>query len=186
MRPPGVLDLAPGIVLGYLPIALVALVLLGTVLFAIRSRGSSRRTAARTTALDLALVTWLALALLVTVVPMGRSGRPPIGFIPFLDALDRIARGFSSPADEATDIVLNVLLFMPIGAWAALRFGRRRMAAAIAGGALLSIGIEVSQALEAAGRFASTTDVLTNTSGTALGFVVGLAIRRRIADEPPA
>ena len=74
--------------------------------------------------------------------------------------------------------MLNVLLFMPIGAWAAVRLGRRWMVATIVGGALLSIGIEATQALEGVGRFASATDVLTNTTGTALGFLVGLRIRR--------
>jgi glycopeptide antibiotics resistance protein len=185
MRPPGVLDLAPGIVLRNLPIALVALILLGVVLFTIRSRGSSRWIAARTTALDLAVVTWLALTFLVTVVPMGSTGRPPIGLIPFLDALDRIARGFTTPGDEASDIVLNVLLFMPFGAWAALRLGRSWMGATILAGALLSVGIEVSQAVEAVGRSASTTDVVTNTTGTALGFLVGLALRREDGRPDP-
>ncbi len=184
MRPPGVLDLVPGIVAGYLPFALIVLAVVGAGLFALRSRRVSRGAAARTTALDLAVGTWLALTLLVTVVPMGRSGRPPIGFIPFLDAVDRIADGFSTPASEAADIVSNVLLFMPFGAWAAVRLGRTWTAAAIAGGAVLSIGIELSQAIEAAGRFASTTDVVTNTAGTALGFLVGLRIRDSGADHP--
>ena len=178
MRPPGVLDIAPGIALAYLPIFLVALALLGTALFAFRVRHVSRDAAARATMLDLGLTTWLALTLLVTVVPVGLTGHPPIGFIPFLDALDRIERGLSTPTGEATDIVLNVLLFMPIGAWAAVRLGWRWMVATIVGGAILSIGIEATQALEGVGRFASATDVLTNTTGTALGFLVGLRIRR--------
>jgi glycopeptide antibiotics resistance protein len=177
MRPPGVLDLAPGIALAYLPIALVVLAFLGVVFFGVRSRGGSRAAAARTTILDLVVATWFALTLLVTVVPMGRFGGPPISLVPFLDVLDRIANGFGTLLSEAPDIVLNVLLFMPFGVWAALRFGRPWLAATIVGGAVLSIGIEVSQALEAAGRAASTTDVLTNTAGTALGFLVGLGIR---------
>jgi glycopeptide antibiotics resistance protein len=130
------------------------------------------------TALDLAVVIWLALTLLVTVVPMGRSGRSPFEFIPFLDVLERIGSGSSSPSTELPDIVYNVVLFVPFGAWAAVRFGRAWLAASIVGGALLSIGIEVSQAIEAVGRIGSTTDVLTNTTGTALGFLVGLGIRR--------
>jgi glycopeptide antibiotics resistance protein len=183
MRPPGVFTLAPGIALAHLPIALLLLALLGTVLFAVRVRRVSRTAAARATILDLAVTAWLALTLLVTVVPMGLTDSPPIGFIPFLDAFDRIANGFSSPASEATDLVLNVLLFMPFGAWAALRFGRSWMIATIVGGAILSIGIEVSQALEAVGRSASTTDVLTNTIGTGIGFLVGLRIGH--ANERP-
>jgi glycopeptide antibiotics resistance protein len=182
MRPPGVLDLVPGIVVGYVPFALIVLAVLGAGLFALRSRRVSRVAAARTTALDLAVGTWLALTLLVTVVPMGESGpRPPIALIPFLDVIQRVVSGVNAPSSEASDLVLNVLLFMPFGAWAAVRLGRTWMAAAIAGGAVLSIGIELSQAIEATGRSASTTDVVTNTAGAALGFLVELRIRDKSA-----
>ena len=177
MRPPGVFSLAPGIALANLPIALLVLALLGTVLFAVRVRRVSRAAAARATILDLAVTAWLALTLLVTVVPMGLTDSPPIGVIPFLDVYDRIAGGFGTLSSETPDIVLNVLLFMPFGVWAALRLGRSWMTAAVVGGAILSVGIEVSQALEATGRAASTTDVVTNTIGTALGFLVGLRVR---------
>jgi VanZ family protein len=177
MRPPGVLDLAPGIVVGFLPISVVILALLGAGLLAVRSRRVPMTEAIRTTVLDLGIGTWLALTLLVTVVPMGALGPPQIGLIPFLDAIDRTAKGLTTPSDEAADIVLNVLLFMPFGAWAALRLGRPRMIAAIVGGAVLSIGIELSQAFEAAGRDASATDIVTNTTGAALGFLVGIRIR---------
>lgn len=178
MRPPGVMDLAPGIVVSYLPVALVVLVLVGASLLAIRSRRVGRAEALRTTLLDLAAGTWLALALLVTVVPIGgRPGRMPIGFLPFLDAFDRLSVGLTTPMDEVSDIVLNVLLFVPFGAWAALRLGRTWTIRSILGGALLSVGIEVSQALEAAGRLASATDVVTNTTGTALGFLLVLRMR---------
>jgi glycopeptide antibiotics resistance protein len=177
MRPPGVLDVAPGIALTYLPVALVVLAVLGAGLFAIRARRVSRTTAARATGLDLAIATWLALTLLVTVVPLGRTGRPPIGFIPFLDALDRIELGYSTPSSEAADIILNVLLFMPLGAWAALRLGRRWLAATIVSAAAFSFAIELTQALEAVGRFPSATDVVTNTAGAALGFLAGARIR---------
>lgn len=177
MRPPGVLDLAPGIVAHYLPIALLVIALVAIGLLAFRTRRTRMREAALTTGLDVAVGIWLALTLLVTVVPMSRTGRPPIAFIPFADAIDRVTAGFSTPLDEATDIVLNVLLFMPFGGWAALRLGRAWAVATVAGGAMLSFGIEVTQALEAAGRFASATDVLTNTTGAALGFLLGLRVR---------
>jgi glycopeptide antibiotics resistance protein len=172
-----VLDLAPGIAAGYLPISLLILLLVGAGLMAIRSRRISMAEAARATILDLGIGTWLALTLLVTVVPMGARGPAQIGLIPFLDSIDRIAKGLTIPSDEAADIILNVVLFMPFGAWVALRLGRPRMVAAIVGGAVLSIGIELSQAFEAAGRDASATDIVTNTTGAALGFLVGLRIR---------
>ena len=161
-----------------MPIVVVAVVVAGGLLFAIRSRRSSRSQAAGTTVLDLGLALWLGFILLVTVVPFERHGyRPPIGFIPFLDAIQRVVNGETWPSSELADIVLNVVLFVPLGVGAALRFGLERMAVTVLGALALSFAIEVSQALEAAGRFASATDVVTNTSGAALGFALGRALR---------
>lgn len=161
-----------------LPIVLVIVVLAGGVLYAIRSRRATRSRAFWTTALDLGLVLWLALILLMTVVPFEPYGyRPPIGFIPFLDAIQRVVNGETWPSSELSDIFLNVVVFVPLGLGAALRFGRRRMALTVAGALCLSLAIEVSQALEAAGRFASVTDVVTNTTGAAVGFALGRVLR---------
>jgi len=160
------------------PIVVVMLVVAGGLLFAIRSRRSSRSHAARTTALDLGLALWLGFIFLVTVVPFERHGyRPPIGFIPFLDAIQRVVNGETWPSSELADIFLNVVLFVPLGVGAALRFGRDRLAVTVLGALALSFAIEVSQALEAAGRFASATDVVTNTTGAALGYAMGRALR---------
>jgi glycopeptide antibiotics resistance protein len=180
MRPPGVLDLVPGIIAGYLPIALVVVALVGAGIFAIRSHSVSRSEAARTTGLDLGLGLWLALTLLLTIVPVGQARPPqPIAFVPFLDAAQRITDGFSSVPNEAADIVLNVILFVPLGVFIALRWGSRWRTLTILAAAALSIGIELGQALEGVGRFSSATDVVTNTAGAALGFVAGLRIRDR-------
>jgi glycopeptide antibiotics resistance protein len=149
------------------PIVVVMLVVAGGLLFAIRSRRSSRSHAARTTALDLGLALWLGFIFLVTVVPFERHGyRPPIGFIPFLDAIQRVVNGETWPSSELADIFLNVVLFV-----------RDRLAVTVLGALALSFAIEVSQALEAAGRFASATDVVTNTTGAALGYAMGRALR---------
>ncbi len=178
MRPPGVLDLAPGIIAGYLPIVLLVVVVLGAVLYKVRSRSAPRQEAVRTTALDLALGLWLALTLMLTVVPVGQARPPePIAFIPFLDSIQRVADGFSSVWDAASDIVLNVIAFLPLGVIAALRWGRRSWALTIVAAAALSTGIELAQYVEATGRSASATDVVTNTAGAALGFAVGLWFR---------
>jgi VanZ family protein len=180
MRPPGVLDLAPGIIAGYLPIVLVVVAVLGAGLYMVRSRTLGRSEAVRTTALDVGLGLWLALLLMLTIVPVGQARPPqPIAFIPFLDAIQRVADGFSSVQDAASDIVLNVIAFVPCGLLAALRWGRRRMTLAIALAAALSTGIELAQAIEGVGRFSSATDVVTNTAGAALGFLVGLRLDAR-------
>ena len=161
-----------------LPLVLATLSVVGTVLFVLRSRRGSRAQAAWTTALDLGMAVWLGLILLVTVVPFEPSGyAPPIGFIPFLDSIQRVVNGERWPSSEIADIVLNVVVFMPFGVAAALRWGRRWMTRVIVGAAALSLAIEVSQAVEAADRFASTTDIVTNTTGAALGFLIGLRMR---------
>ena len=164
-----------GTVAPVLPIALAVVILVGVLLFVIRSRRGSAAEAARTTALDVGMLFWLGLVLLLTVVPYGHEDeRPPIGFIPFLDAIQRVANNQSYPSAELEDIVANVLVFMPLGIGAALRWGRQWMTRAILGAAALSFCIELTQAIEATGRFASATDVVTNTTGAALGFLLGL------------
>jgi VanZ family protein len=161
-----------------LPIAILSIVVVGGVLFTVHSRHGSPAHAARTTALDLGMLTWTGLILLLTVVPFGHvDERPPIGFIPFLDAIQRVANDESYPSAEVIDIVANVLVFMPLGICAALRWGRRWMIPAIAATAVFSFAIELTQALEATGRFASATDIVTNTTGAALGFRLGLRMR---------
>jgi VanZ family protein len=76
------------------------------------------------------------------------------------------------------DIVLNVIIYMPLGLVAVLAFRRRRSrslaaTAAIAFGFLLSVSMELLQ-VYVPGRDSSLLDVLTNTLGTAAG--AGFAI----------
>ena len=65
------------------------------------------------------------------------------------------------------DVVLNILLFVPLGA-ALHRAGLRPLHAAGVG-ALFSLGIELLQAFVVPGRDASLSDFVTNTIGAALG-----------------
>lgn len=161
-----------------LPTALVVL-LAGLGSFVLRARQGDRRRAARDTSIDVAMALWIVVILAVTVVPLRASGsRPPIGMIPFADALARIASGQASAAAEMTDWVDNVILFLPLGILAGLRWGRGWWLVAILLAISLSTAIELTQAIERAGRFASATDVVTNTLGAAVGFGIGLRIRR--------
>jgi glycopeptide antibiotics resistance protein len=169
-----------GIVARGMPMVLLVLVPIGVVLFAWRSRHGPRGDAVRTTAIEIGMAAWLAFILLMTVVPFGRSDdQPPIAFIPFVDAIQRVVNGERYLSSELTDIVLNVIVFMPLGLGAALRWGRRWMVLSIVAAAALSFGIELTQAIEATGRFASATDVVTNTTGAALGFLLGVRWRGR-------
>jgi VanZ like protein len=64
------------------------------------------------------------------------------------------------------DIILNLLLFIPLGVGLGLVRGTR---VAVAIGFLCSVAIELTQFFLIVGRDASLRDVITNTLGTALG-----------------
>lgn len=79
----------------------------------------------------------------------------------------------------ASDVILNIILFVPLGIGLGLTGLRPGAAALIAG--LGSGAIELAQLLVVPGRFASVHDIITNTSGAAIGtvLVAGWASRER-------
>jgi glycopeptide antibiotics resistance protein len=83
----------------------------------------------------------------------------------------------------AIDFILNIALYVPLGAFGALSSRRsrrpwRRVAAVTIGGALLSIAIELTQYFDAS-RYTSATDVYANGFGTFLGAAVVVLLFRR-------
>lgn len=72
------------------------------------------------------------------------------------------------------DAVLNVLLFMPLGA--ALAWGRRGVARALLAGGCLSLAIEITQ-LALPGRYSTLGDVVWNTTGAGLGALLFAGVR---------
>lgn len=79
----------------------------------------------------------------------------------------------------AFDVAANVFGYLPFGVLCVLslrpRLGRgAALAAAVLGGALLSLGLEAAQSYLPA-RVASNVDLLANASGALLGAVAGLA-----------
>jgi hypothetical protein len=77
------------------------------------------------------------------------------------------------------DIVLNVLLYVPLGIGLTRAGAAPRSALLTA--ALLSTAIEVLQVEVIAGRFASTLDVVTNVLGAGLGIVLGRRLHSLLA-----
>ncbi len=76
-----------------------------------------------------------------------------------------------------SDVVLNVVLFAPLGAGLVL-FGLRPLAA-MATASLVSLAIELAQYWWIAGRFASIADVGANAAGALLGVLVVVHWHRR-------
>jgi len=84
----------------------------------------------------------------------------------------------------AVDALLNVLLFLPLAVGMGLsRVGFRR---ALLFGALGSILIESLQATVVAGRFPSGRDVLANSLGAAVGYLIGSGLTTLVRPQPRA
>ena len=83
----------------------------------------------------------------------------------------------------ATDVILNLLLFLPLGLAArALNWPFRRTALSLLG---LTMLIEVTQGTLLVGRDASLSDVLTNTIGGMVGWL-GYPLLQRLGRPSPA
>jgi glycopeptide antibiotics resistance protein len=75
-----------------------------------------------------------------------------------------------------SEIAFNVMLFIPIGAFAALLLHRRRWPAALLAGFAFTALIEVAQLL-LPDRVSDPRDLLLNTLGSTLGVVLVMAAR---------
>ena len=76
---------------------------------------------------------------------------------------------FSDPADSVTDVIGNVLMFVPFGYSAARRPGTiRSIAFAVSAAAVVSVAAEATQ-LFSTKRYPSATDVVMAMTGAGLG-----------------
>jgi hypothetical protein len=126
---------------------------------------TTRRRGARllATVLTGALITALTLAPRALVAPargafmrlMDAVTSPLLVWIPYGDA----------------ELLLNLILFVPLGATIALLLSRRAWPLAILAGVVLSAAVELAQG-SIPGRVPDTQDVLWNTLGAAVGVVI--------------
>ncbi|WP_245900636.1 VanZ family protein [Prauserella shujinwangii] len=128
-----------------------------------RSRTRPLSEASATAALDVAIVTIAGLVVALVALPVpGPGGVHPV---PGTDLATALANGGSF-----LQVTGNVLLLLPLGALLPARWPWWRPLRRTTGAALsASIAIELAQYLFAAGRVASTDDVLLNTVGAAAG-----------------
>lgn len=136
------------------------------------------------TARDLAVACAVALIVVLTLLtptPIGSGLEPELRLIPFLDLRDAL-NGQRSLTLVLAEILGNVALFVPFGIALRWRFPRLGVLAIGLGALALSTTIEILQAVTGAGRWADSTDVITNTIGGLLGAGlggIGLAAERR-------
>jgi glycopeptide antibiotics resistance protein len=118
-----------------------------------------------------ALLAWLLLVLVVTVPWASYVEHPHWSHVVWVP--------FSGPF-RPFDIVLNVVLYMPLGFLLARRgrpwWGDLALAGLLA--LAVSTGVELSQVWSHA-RFPSATDVVMNVTGALLGVVLGRRARAR-------
>lgn len=74
------------------------------------------------------------------------------------------------------EFAANIVLFVPMGVFVVLLFGRRHWWAGIFVGVLTSCWIELAQGVWMPDRVADPRDLASNSIGTALGVVVALLI----------
>ncbi|MFD1720852.1 VanZ family protein [Amnibacterium endophyticum] len=75
------------------------------------------------------------------------------------------------------EFAANIVFFVPVGFLGGLLLPLRFSWLAVIAGGLFSAAIETTQLLLLPGRVASLADVVANTSGALIGFLVALAVR---------
>jgi hypothetical protein len=142
--------------------------------------GGGRRGGFGAAALDGALVASLAAVGVATLSPLRQlgtyAGRPEVQLTP-LERLD------GAPVEFA---VINLLLLVPTVLLLAQRWRRAGVVRLTLVGAVLSVGIEITQLLHPA-RGTNVDDVILNTAGAAGAAIVGVTIRwvRKRRRRPP-
>ena len=119
---------------------------------------------------DVALVTSIALIVVLTLLsPVDAMNEPPrIRLIPFEDLRDALI-GVRSLRLAVAELVGNVLIFIPFGMALRWRFPSVSVLQAVGITLAFSASIELLQALTGGGRWPETTDVITNTTGGLIG-----------------
>jgi glycopeptide antibiotics resistance protein len=74
------------------------------------------------------------------------------------------------------EFTANVLMFVPLGLFLVLLFGRRQWWLAVLLGSAISVAIELSQGAFLPTRVSDLGDVIANSSGALIGVVVGTIV----------
>ncbi|WP_111721258.1 VanZ family protein [Homoserinimonas sp. OAct 916] len=118
---------------------------------------------------------------LVTLGYLGFVGWITLGPAPYDDRtagiLARVLELFSRHAStewitfNLIEFVANIAMFVPVGVFFVLLFGRRQWWLAIVFGVLVSVGIELAQHFWLPTRVADVRDVIANGAGTMIGVI---------------
>ncbi|MDY2719758.1 MAG: VanZ family protein [Candidatus Faecousia sp.] len=130
---------------------------------------------ARSAVLHSALYLYCVVLLRLTLMPV-LTALPHVGEFPYRPMLLEPFRDYVNHYGNATlQILLNVLLFVPFGVLYPMA-NRRGFFGVVLRGLCLSLLIELLQPLLSATRASDITDVIANTAGTAVGYLLYLPL----------
>lgn len=131
------------------------------------------------------LVAFVIVVALITLTPGAPDPEGQRALVHWLQEAHR--SGFPQWIDyDLIEFTANVVMFLPLGLFGALALpsGRRWWAVPI--GFLMTVGIESVQAAGLPGRYASVSDVVANTSGAVLGYLLARLTLRLLRPRRPA
>jgi hypothetical protein len=123
------------------------------------------------------LVITLGIILSATLSPLGRPAAEGIGA--GTCDLGRIRPAAAADLFNPTDVIVNILMFVPLGFAVGLVPGSRRKLALLGGVLVLPIAVEATQLLVTPlHRACESADVVDNLSGLVIGLVAGTSLGR--------
>jgi len=138
-----------------------------------------RRSAARVWLGSGALVAYVAIVLFATLWPTPLDQGYAASIQRFLDVLHRngipVWFGYNK-----LEFLANVLMFLPLGFLVTMLLQTRFWWLALLICPALSIAIELTQAVALSARFATVTDVMSNSLGALIGIAVAVSLRALI------
>ncbi len=156
-------------------LALLACLIVTVVWVALRAAGPRYARPSHDLLVVLSVVTILVLTMRPGDLNAHRSAWQ---LLPFGDLLAALPDDVSLIRLAMADLVTNVILFAPLGGAVALRWPAVSTRRLVLSAAAFSTAIEIMQGLTGLGRMAQSTDVLMNTFGAWLGW---LLVRRVLA-----
>ena len=125
--------------------------------------------------LSLLTVAYLGALAWVTLTPSSNSDRA----FSLLQVVVRELQSHSSTdflSYDDVEFLANIALFVPMGVFVVLLFGRRMWWAGIFAGVLASCWIELAQGVWLSDRVSDPRDLVSNSLGTLLGVLVALLV----------
>jgi len=128
------------------------------------------------------LVLAVGIIVTATLLASGREESLQLKLLPFANLIDAFT-GNGSIRGSLAEMAANVVLFIPLGMALSWRFPSLGVTRVAVAALVVSVVVEVLQAISQSGRWASTTDLMMNTLGGTIGALATGIGRPATADE---